>query len=78
MEDDELRKVRKEIRFLTSIVQETLTVEMSKRGILTTNDLSSAEGDDETRTSLRPVIIRKYRDVPEAFIAKSVMESAGI
>jgi len=51
---------------------------MSKRGILTTNDLSSAEGDDETRTSLRPVIIRKYRDVPEAFIAKSVMESAGI
>ena len=26
----------------------------------------------------RPIVLRKYRDMPEAFVAKSVLEDAGI
>jgi putative signal transducing protein len=79
MEDNELRKVAKDIRFLTVAAQETLRAEMSKRGILTGNESLAAESDDDSRhNSVKPVIIRKYRDLPEASIAKSVLESAGI
>ncbi len=79
MEDRELQKVAKEIRFLTAVAQETLRAEMSKRGILATNESLTAENDDGNRqNSVTPVILRKYRDLPEASIAKSVLESAGI
>src|SRR5258707_13003494 len=76
MEDRELQKVAKEIRFLTAVAQETLRAEMSKRGILATNESLTAENDDGNRqNSVTPVILRKYRDLPEASIAKSVLES---
>jgi hypothetical protein len=79
MEDGELQKITKDIRFLTAVAQETLRAEMSKRGILASNELPTTESDDGSRqNSVMPVIIRKYRDLPEASIAKSVLESAGI
>jgi hypothetical protein len=79
MADDELRKVARDIRFLTALARETLRAEMSKRGILTANESLAAESDDDSRhISVKPVIIRKYRDLPGASIAKSVLESAAI
>jgi hypothetical protein len=65
--------------FLTAVAQETLRAEMSKREILATSESPTAENDDGNRqNSVTPVILRKYRDLPEASIAKSVLESAGI
>jgi len=79
MEDGELQKVAKDVRFLTAVAQETLRAEMSKRGILATSESPTTENADGKRqNSVTPVILRKYREVPEASIAKSVLESAGI
>ncbi len=79
MEDGELQKVAKDVRFLTAVAQEKLRAEMSKRGILATSESPTAENDvDNRQNSVTPVILRKYRDLPEASIAKSVLESAGI
>jgi hypothetical protein len=79
MEDSELQKAAKDVRFLTAVAQETLRAEMSKRGIPATSESPTAENDDGNRqNSVTPVILRKYRDLPEASIAKSVLESAGI
>jgi Putative prokaryotic signal transducing protein len=79
MEDGELQKIAKDISLLTAVAQETLRAEMSKRGIpggieSTTTQSNDGRGPD----TAKPVIIRKYRDLPEASIAKSILESAGI
>jgi hypothetical protein len=34
--------------------------------------------DDETKNDKGPVILRKYRDMPAAFVEKSALENAGI
>ena len=33
---------------------------------------------EESGTSGKPVVLRRYRDMPEAFVAKSVLDAAGI
>jgi len=79
MSDGELQKVARDIRSLTTAAQETLRAELSKRGIPAGNESLNAENEDDSRhNSVKPVIIRKYRDLPEASIAKTVLESAGI
>jgi tRNA(Ile2) C34 agmatinyltransferase TiaS len=62
---------------LTAAAQETLRAELSKRGIPAGNESLNAENDDDSN-SVKPVVIRRYRDLPEASIAKTVLESAGI
>ena len=32
----------------------------------------------ESGTSSKPVVLRRYRDMPEAFVAKSILDAAGI
>jgi hypothetical protein len=51
--------------------------EMSKRGLewkveVPTDEQAEAAGSD------LPVVLRRYRDMPAAFIEKSVLENAGI
>lgn len=47
---------------------------MSKRGI----PVPTVNNDHDDPHTGNPVVIRKYRDLPEALVAKSVLESAGI
>ena len=41
-------------------------------------DQVSDSGNPEASGSARPVVLRRYRDLPQAFVEKSVLEDAGI
>lgn len=75
MDEAELRQFANEEESLTDIAREVLRAEMSRRGIAIAeinNHLMSAS------ESTSPVVIRRFRDLPEASIAKSILDSAGI
>ena len=71
MSDLELQTIAADPKTLTEWAQAALEEEMQKRGL-------QLPPRTETREPDRPVILRHYRDMPEAFIAKSVLENAGI
>jgi Putative prokaryotic signal transducing protein len=68
MEDGELEQLAASLDSLTTIARDTLTTELSKRGIAI----------PEKTTTSKLVMIRRYRDLPEAQIASSILDSAGI
>jgi Putative prokaryotic signal transducing protein len=81
--DLELRKVGEKPESLTDWAFEALREEMNKRGLdwsgknmpLPSQMVRSKAIDD---SELRPIVLRRYRDMPEAFVAKSLLEDAGI
>jgi len=75
MSESELMEVAQKYDGLTEPAQALLREEFSRRSLLP--PLIDDPGEDrvESRTL---VTIRKYRDLPEAFIARSILESAGI
>ncbi len=76
MAEGELRKVAEDADSLTDEALQTLTAEMSRRGL----DIATAvapTGTDEVGFQ-ELVTIRKFRDLPEAVLAKGLLESAGI
>jgi Putative prokaryotic signal transducing protein len=83
MSDLELRKVGEKPESLTDWAFEALREEMNKRGLdwsgknmpLPSQMVRSKAIDD---SELRPIVLRRYRDMPEAFVAKSLLEDAGI
>jgi hypothetical protein len=78
MEDGELEKIAKDLHSLTSVGRETLQAEMAKRGIAVTASPAKADERPIVDDGKNPVIIRKYRDLPEATVEQSILESAGI
>lgn len=83
MSDLELQKVGNNPGALTDGAFEALQEEMRKRNLdWAGKDLPppsqlviSKPSDDPGN---RPVVLRRYRDMPEAFVAKSILEDAGI
>jgi len=83
MNDLELAKVGSNPESLTDLAFETLQEEMKKRGLewagqnmpLPSQMVRSETVEDPGN---RPVILRRYRDMPEAFVARSVLEDSGI
>jgi Putative prokaryotic signal transducing protein len=83
MSDLQLRKVGEKPESLTDWAFEALREEMNKRGLdwsgknmpLPSQMVRSKAIDD---SELRPIVLRRYRDMPEAFVAKSLLEDAGI
>jgi len=71
MEDAELQK----IGTLTDVARQVLRSEMSKRGMPALAEKSESH---EPERSGPPVMIRRYQDLPEALLSKSILESAGI
>jgi Putative prokaryotic signal transducing protein len=72
LEDAELQKIGSDPDSLTEVARQVLGTEMSKRGMtLPANTPRHVELPS-------PVAIRRYRDLPEASIAKSILDSAGI
>ena len=81
--DGELQQLARESTSLTEEARTALASEISRRGVavdasdLTTDaeDLAAPRGRPEMRDLLT---IRQFRDLPEALLAKSALESAGI
>ena len=77
MSDLELRKVGNDPEALTAWARKALEEEMLKRGI-SWNPMPQSESDKTIQHDAPPVVLRRYRDMPAAFVEKSVLENAGI
>jgi hypothetical protein len=76
MNEGELEDLAEEASLLTELARETLRAEVERRG-LKIQVLPRPMARDEVE--LRPLVtIRKFRDLPEALLAKTRIESAGI
>jgi len=83
MSDLELQKVGGSPESLTDGAFEALREEMKKRNLewagkdmARPSEVAIAKPADDPGN--RPVVVRRYRDMPEAFVARSVLEDAGI
>jgi hypothetical protein len=77
MEDEELEKVSGDWLKLTGPAKAALRAEMAKRG-MNLEEIDRLEREGPWRPDPPPVVIRRYRDLPDAWIAQSVIDSAGI
>jgi hypothetical protein len=80
MSDGELRELARETGSLTEDARAALALEMSRRN-MPAEEATEAEdaGRSGQRAELRDLLtIRQFRDLPEALLAKSVLDSAGI
>lgn len=82
MMDGELEKIGTQSDELTDLAREALQAELARRGLKTELVEHAVHEDhavDEDELDLhRLVTIRKFRDLPEALLAKGSLESAGI
>ncbi len=73
MEDKELLRLAQQYDSLTEDAQSALRTEFARRGL----EPPLLEGEDEVE-SRKLVTVRRYRDLSEAIVARSLLESAGI
>lgn len=79
MNDGELEKVAVDFESLTEVAKTVLHAEMSKRGLTPPAEIAANHANEIAESEARkPVMIRRFRDLPEATVAKSVLESAGV
>ena len=79
MSDEQLAKIAADPSALTEAAKAALAPQLQSRGLPSLADLAGQRADQkEKEKALEPVLLRRYRDLPEATIAKSVLESAGI
>ncbi len=72
MEDAELEKIGANLDSLTAVARQVLAGEMLKRG------MKLPEPPPSRVEVASPVAIQRYRDLPQAAMAQSILESAGI
>jgi Putative prokaryotic signal transducing protein len=79
MEDTELAKIIEDASSLTEIAREVLRSELARRGMEPLPEITTEE-DKNVREPIPPppAMLRRFRDLPEASIAKSILDSAGI
>jgi hypothetical protein len=78
LSDGELAQLAHESGSLTVEARAALAVEMSRRKMAAEAEAEEA-GVPNKRAELRDLLtIRQFRDLPEALLAKSVLDSAGI
>src|SRR5690242_8360415 len=79
MRDEELTRIGADPSALTEAARTALEPELRSRGL---PPLAAARElqllQEQEKKALEPVLLRRYRDLPEATVAKSVLESAGI
>jgi hypothetical protein len=79
MKDSELVALGAEPASLTEIVRQALNEELVHRSMEPLPPVAATEPRTATDAiPSEPVMVRRYRDLPEASIAKSILESAGI
>jgi len=77
MSDGELEKLGGDAASLSETAKRALRLEIAKRGLNIEVREATTKSADEPEFS-KLVTIRKFRDVPEAYIAKGLLDSAGI
>jgi hypothetical protein len=79
MEDVELEKVALDFPSLTEVAKSVLHSELSRRDLTPPAEIAANHANEIAESeALKPVMIRRNRDLTEASIAKSVVEYAGI
>jgi Putative prokaryotic signal transducing protein len=74
MGEEELRQLAADEKSLTEVARETLEAELTSRGIGKLQPLAK-----EPRQYSGPlVMVKRFRDLPEAFVARSILDSAEI
>jgi hypothetical protein len=76
MSDGELQKLAQDAASLTEVAREVLRLELARRKLQIA--LNYPPPDAENLKHESPVIVGRFRDVPEALLAKSVLDSEGI
>lgn len=76
MSEGELRKLASDAGSLTDVAIRVLKTELSNRRSEIRLEYSEASADNVLHPNL--VTLRQFRDLPEALLAKSVLDSAGI
>jgi Putative prokaryotic signal transducing protein len=76
LSDSELQKLADDIGSLTDAARTALTTEINRRGL---TEMQAEEQPEPEPIDLRQLVtLRKFRDLPEALLAKGSLESAGI
>ena len=79
LSDGELQQLAGETESLTDEARAVLALEMSRRNIPAETAGEAEDSPPGGRAKLRDLLtIRQFRDLPEALLAKSVLDSAGI
>ena len=76
MSDGELELIGKDSAALTDMAQQALHDELGRRKLNITVEEPVAPPDTNSSNSL--VTVGQFRDLPEAFLAKGILDSAGI
>jgi Putative prokaryotic signal transducing protein len=76
MEQAELEEIAAQAESLTDVAAQVLRSEMSRRGMTALE--RNTPGASSAKQSSPPVMIRRYQDLPEALLCKSILDSAGI
>jgi len=77
MEKGELEEIAREAESLTAVAREALRSEMLGRG-MEEPPAVAVEKSARRKEAPSPVVIARYGGVPEALLAKSMLDSAGI
>ncbi len=75
MSDDELRRVAADTASLTEEAQDVLEEELERRGIENEEETAVPPAKVEQR---RLATVRQFRDLPDALLAKGMLDSVGI
>jgi hypothetical protein len=79
MEDQELAKIAADAPLLTELAHNALNAELLRRGMPPLAERIPAETETVKKPDPpKPVMLRRYRDLPEASIAQSILDSGGI
>jgi hypothetical protein len=72
--EEELRDIAKQEGSLTDVAREVIRAEMLRRGLKVDQLTESPAGDG----GMKPAKIRDFMFLPDALVAKSILDSAGI
>lgn len=79
MEDGELEKIASDPCALTDVARKVLRAEMLGRGLeAPPEEIAEAQNAGTEAELPKVVTVRRYRDMPAASIAKSILDSAGV
>jgi Putative prokaryotic signal transducing protein len=78
MTEGELRKIAEDPKALTDAAIESLNKEFARRNLDVELEISKPELEQSHQEIPELVILRHFRDLPEALLAKGGLESAGI
>ncbi len=78
MEEGELKEIAQDADSLTALAREALRLEMLSRGMDAPSEKSEAAETSVKDEAPSPVVIARYGGGPEALLAKSMLDSAGI